>query len=452
MREIGKIRIVSVIRETNMRPHPLGVLISVLFLLGARASAQEDQSSRIKEVERKISVLSEEIERLKLGEAAPPEASGEKAGQAPAASKVYRTREKSFSLGGYGEMTMEDYAKRKQNADTAAKPDVSDFLRAVLYVGYKFNDWILFNSELEFEHGSTGKGRGEISIEQAFLDFKLYEEYLGIRGGLLLVPMGIINEIHEPTTFHGVLRPAVERNILPSTWRENGAGFFGAWGPLSYKSYVLAGLQAVTKDGVGGFRGSDGVRNGRSSGAKSLSEDAAWVGRLDITPVPGVSAGASVYTGEADHNMTAAAIPVTLWEFHAQAEWKGFEARGLYAQGRIGNTDVLNKAQGLGPASTTSSGRRLFGGYGELAFNVFSLCPRPTTHRLSPYFRYERYDTQSQVPNGFLNDAANSRVEYVLGLTYKPITQVSVKLDHQWNQNQARTGINQFNLGLAYIF
>lgn len=426
----------------------------IMFLagIGGPISAQDDPSARLRDVESKLEALSGEIERLKLGEAAEPQASGEKTGQAPAASKVYRAREKSVSLGGYGEMTLQDYAKRKQNADTAAKADEADFLRAVVYIGYKFNDWITFNSELEFEHGSTGKGRGEVSAEQVYMDFKLHEDVLGIRGGLLLVPMGIINEIHEPTTFHGVLRPAVERNILPSTWRENGAGFFGTWGPLTYKTYFLAGLQAVTKDGVGGFRGSDGVRNGRSSGAKSLSEDSAWVGRLDIAPLPGVWAGGSVYTGEADHNMTAAAIPVTLWEFHARAQWKGLEARGLYAQGRIGNADVLNKAQGLGAASTTSSGRRLFGGYAELAYNILALCPRPTTHTLSPYFRYERYDTQNQVPNGFLNDASYSRVEYVLGLTYKPITQVAVKLDHQWNLNQARTGVNQFNLGLAYIF
>jgi hypothetical protein len=221
---------------------------------------------------------------------------------------------------------------------------------------------------------------------------------------------------------------------------------------LSYRTYVLAGLQAVTKDGVTGFRGSDALRNGRSSGAKSLAEDAAWVGRLDVLPCEGALVGASVYAGEADHNLTAAAIPVTLWDFHGRAEWKGLEVRALYAEGVIGNADSLNRAQGLGATSKTSVGRRLFGGYAEAAYDLLTLWPRPTTHRLFTFFRYERYDTQADVPRGLLNDAGNSRVEYVWGMTYRPIPQVAVKLDHQWNQNQARTGVNQLNLGLAYIF
>ncbi len=71
---------------------------------------------------------------------------------------------------------------------------------------------------------------------------------------------------------------------------------------------------------------------------------------------------------------------------------------------------------------------------------------------LSPFVRYERYDTQADTPSAFAKNPANSRVEYVTGLTYKPIPQVSVKADHMWARNQARTGVNQWNLGLAYIF
>ncbi len=413
--------------------------------LGARA-----QDARIGELERKLDVLSQELEKLKLGSAAEPEAEAP-AGQAPAATKVYRAKERRVSIGGYGEMTIQDFSKRNQKGGIGGKADEADLLRAVLYFGYKYNDWILFNSELEFEHASTGKGRGEVSVEQAYMDFKLNDSG-GLRGGLLLVPMGFMNEIHEPTTFHGVIRPSVERNILPSTWREGGGGFFIDTGEVAFRSYAIAGLQAI-KDatpGLTGVRGSDILRNARSSGAKTLAEDPAWVSRLDLAPVPGFSAGGSFYIGEADQGKVVHSVPVTIWELHSKAEYKGLELRGLYAAGRIGNADTVNSANGLTNAAKTSAPRRFFGGYAEGAFNVLGLFE--TSHYFAPFFRYERYDTQAETPESFAKDPANSRVEYTFGGTYKPIPQIAVKWDYQWMLNQARTGVNQMNLGLGYIF
>lgn len=428
----------------------LGLVLSLLAPAAAQEPPPAPPLDRLSELERKIDILSQEIERLKLGAAAEPAADRKEKGFAPAATKVYRAAPNKVSIGGYGEMTYQNFSKRRQDAGAAAARDEADFLRLVLYAGYKFNEWILFNSELEFEHASTGKGRGEVSVEQAYLDFKLADP-LGIRAGLLLVPMGLTNEIHEPSVFHGVKRPSVETNILPTTWRENGVGIFGEHGPVSYRSYILAGLQAVTNTGVTGFSGASGLRNGRSSGAKSLAEDLAWVGRVDVSPVEGVKAGGSLYVGEADQGLAVHAVPVTLWELHGQAEYRGAELKALYAEGRIGNADTVNALQGFTNAAQTSVGRRLFGGYVEAAYNAFSLCPK-TRQYLAPFARYERYDTQAETPASFAKNAANSRVEYTLGLSYKPIPQVSVKADHQWIQNQARTGVNQFNLGLAYLF
>ncbi|MBI4347268.1 MAG: hypothetical protein HY553_10460 [Elusimicrobia bacterium] len=415
--------------------------------LGAPASAQD----RLTDLERKIDALTHEVERLKLGEAEPAADQAGAPGHAPAAGKVYRAAERRVSIGGYGEMTLQDFGKKRQDGATAGTRDEIDFLRAVLYAGYKFNDWILFNSELEFEHASTGKARGEVGVEQAYIDFKIHPAF-GVRAGMLLPPMGFVNEIHEPTTFHGVLRPSVERNVIPSTWRENGAGFFGDIGPVSYRTYAVAGLQAVTNTGVTGFRGGTLFRDGRSSGAKSLAEDAGWVSRVDVQPVPGVLTGASLYLGQADHNLTAASVPVTLWEGHVQLEHRGAQLRALYAEGTIGNADAVNAANAIALNANTGIGRRFFGGYVQAAYDVLSLWSGSKGHSLSPFFRYERYDTQRQVPAGWNVNPANSRVEYVAGLTYKPIPQVVVKGDYLWNRNQARTGVNQFNMGLGYIF
>lgn len=429
------------------------VLLSSLLALSPLSAAAQD-AAKMNELERKLDVLTQEIEKLKLGSSVvdPVAEKGEK-GLAPAASKVYRAAPNRVSIGGYGETTYTNSSRRRQNASSSGSKSVADALRAILYAGYKFNDWILFNSEVEFEHGTTGNGRGEVSVELAYLDFQLSQP-LSVRAGTLLVPMGLTNEVHEPTTFHGVKRPSVEQAVIPTTWRENGAGVYGSLGPVSYRSYVVSGLQATSNTGVSGFGSSTGLRGGRSSAAKSWAEDLASVTRVDYEPVPGTLVGGSVYLGQADQDFLAASVPVTIWEGHGRAAWRGAELKALYAEVRVGNADRVNAAQGVaaGATGTSSIGSRMFGGYVEGAYDVLSLLPDNKGHSLSPFARYERYDTQADTPELWGKNPANSRVEYTAGLTYKPIPQVAVKADHQWMLNQARTGVNQWNLGIAYIF
>ena len=423
-------------------------LAALAIFSSAPAFAQE--SAKLGELERKVDVLTQEIEKLKLGEAAEAPAEKTAPGFAPASSKVYFAKPSKVSIGGYGELALTAPSKRKQNGDPSALKKQLDLRRMVLYFGYKFNDWILFNSEVEFEHAGSGEGdekRGEIGIEQAYLDFKFHER-IGARAGLLIVPLGLVNEVHEPTAFHGVNRPSVEQFIIPSTWRENGAGVFGDIGPVSYRSYVLAGLNGMnTADPkTDGFTAANGIRGGRTEGTNSSIEDLAWASRVDVSPFPGVKAGAGLYIGQADEGDVRFSVPVTLWEAHAAAEWRGASIKALYAEGRIGNADSLSIAR------AETIGSKLFGGYAEAAFDALSVFAKNRGQSFSPFFRYERYDTQAKTAAAFAKDPANSRVEYTLGATYKPIPQIAVKLDQQWKRNQARTGVNQWNLGLAYIF
>jgi hypothetical protein len=434
-------------KEKMMRALILLAAVAVAVVNTVPLAAQTD--ARVSDLERKVDALAGEIERLKLGEAAEPELVSVN-GLGPAASKVYGKAPKRVSIGGYGEMSYQNYRGRKQDDATAGKRDAADFVRAVLYAGYKFNDWIAFNSETEFEHATDSK-RGEVSVEMAALDFTPWGSPLGLRAGLLLMPVGLSNEIHEPTTYHGVNRPSVEANLIPTTWRENGVGLFGEAGPFRYRSYLVTGLQAVSDTNVTGFKGDKGLRDGRSSGSKSYAEDLAWVGRIDAAPAAGASFGGSLYVGEADQRqLNAPQVPVTLWELHAQGRWRGAEVKALYTEVRIGNVAQLNAAQGF--TGNKSVGSELFGGYVEAAYDVFSVWSGNRGQSLAPFFRYERYDTQKTVPDGYTKDPANSRIEYTLGLTYKPIAQVAVKFDHQVMRNQARTGVGQTNLGIGYIF
>lgn len=357
---------------------------------------------------------------------------------------------KNISLGGYGEMAINDFSKRNQRGGIGGKADTADLVRVVLHFGYRYNDWIEFYSAFEFEHGTTSQGRGSVSVEQAYLDFRLHDN-LDLRAGLALVPIGFLNDLHEPTAFHGVTRPSVETNIIPTTWRENSLGLIGRLGPLTFTTYAMTGLQAMTDAGVTGFSGAAGLRNGRTSGAMTRAEDLAWVSRIDFRPAPGFRTGASYYVGEADQGLSVNAVSVSLWEVHGEAEYRGLELRGLYSEIRIGNADTVNAFQAFTSAAMTSVGSRLFGGYGQAAFDLLSLCPE-TDHYLAPFFRYERYDTQADTPDSFAKNPANSRVEYTAGVTYRPIPRVVGKFDYQWIFDQARTGVNQMNLGLGYTF
>ena len=415
-------------------------IVFVSFAAAAPLRADVVENPQLTELSRKVDALTAEIEQLKLG------------GATEAPASLGRTGK--VSLGGYGEFVFRAPSRRAQNGDATGLKKQTDLQRFVLYAGYKFNDWILFNSEFEVEHAGTGQGdekRGEIGVEQAYLEARPWKQF-GARAGHVIVPLGLVNEIHEPTAFHGVNRPSVETLIIPSTWHQNGIGVFGEVGPVSYRSYALESLIAVKSadPASDGFTASKGIRGASAEGSNSPADDLAWASRIDVAVAPGVKAGAGLYLGRADRGSSSATVPVTLWEAHAEGLWRGASVRALYAEGRIGNVGDLNAAQGF--AGNQSVGRRLFGGYAEAAFDILTLVRDPKGQSLSPFVRYERYDTQWKVPAGFTKDPANSRVEYTLGLTYKPLAQIAVKLDQQWKLNQARTGVNQWNFGLGYIF
>lgn len=436
--------------------------IMAVFLIGGMGlwpitTLQADEASDAawkKEMERKIEVLTQEIEKGRLGAVASEPVYKGQHGFAPAASKVYHV-DRGVSVGGYGEMVYQNFDGQTDAGAAANKKSELDLVRAIVYIGHKFTDKILFNSEIEFEHGTTSGGsnaRGEVSVEFAYLDFMATPE-LGARAGLVLMPIGITNELHEPTLFHGARRTLTESNIIPTTWRENGTGLFGQVGPFSYRAYIVTGLQAssTTLAGVDGFS-SSGIRGGRSKGAKSVAEDLATVVRLDYDGIPGALVGASYYNGNAGQDITRNGneidVNVKLWEAHATTEFRGLELKGLYAKSKIGDVADLNIIQNR--SVTASTGEEQFGGYAEVAFDVLSLCG--SKQYLAPFFRYERIDTQQKVPSGFTKNPANSQTIFTYGLTYKPHPNTVIKADFQDVDNQAGTGIDQVNAGIGYLF
>jgi hypothetical protein len=394
------------------------------------------------ELARRIDLVAAELEKLKLGEAAV--AADESAyGLGPAASKVYRQK-RGVSIGGYGEILYQSFDAARDDGQRSGRTDELDVLRGVLYFGYKWSDRWLLNTELEWEHGSTGKS-GEASVEFAYVD-RLIRPEVNVRAGLLLLPVGLVNELHEPTVFPGARRPGIESAIVPTTWRESGAGIFGELGGFSYRTYVVNGLDAR------GFT-AGGIRGGRQKGSQAKAEDWAWVGRLDWTSTPGLVAGGSLYWGDsgqglADPQAGQLGVSTRLAELHLDWRWRGLETRALVAEASLDEVAGLNRALGL--TGNRSVGEQLEGFYLQAGYDL--LTRRDGRARLVPFARYESYDTQAEVPAGFARNPANEVEIVTLGLNWQPFEQLVVKGDYQDVDNEAGTGVDQVNLALGWVF
>lgn len=403
-----------------------------------KQSPEGGEAGRMAEIERRLEVLAAEIEKMRIGEAA---ASADESdfGLGPAASKIYRT-ERGLSIGGYGEILYQRFDDERDDGVDAGRDDQFDLLRGILYFGYKWNDRFLFNTEIEYEHGGE-----EVAVEFAYLDY-LWRPEANFRAGLVLIPMGFINELHEPTVFLGANRPQIERIIIPSTWRENGFGLFGEAGPVSYRTYVVNGFDAS------GFA-AGGLRGGRQNGAQASAEDLAWVGRLDFTGVPGLTVGGSAYVGSSGQGIETPAgravdVGTQIVEGHLEWRWRGLELRALGVQADLDDVAQLNAALGL--TGSGSVGEKLKGYYLQLGYDV--LAGRGGESALIPYARWETYNTQDEVPAGFRANPANDVESLTLGIAYKPIEQLILKADYQDVDNEAGTGLDQLNVLLGYVF
>lgn len=398
---------------------------------------------RLTEIERRLGILAEEMEDLKVGEAAVKVSRDQTvSGLGPAASKVYQ-KDQGVSVGGYGEALVEFFDDARDDGSESGAVDRFDFLRAVVYFGYKFSDRWIFNSEIEFEHASTSAG-GSASVEFAYLDY-LYRDALNLRTGLVLVPMGWLNELHEPTVYLGAVRPRTENRIIPTTWRENGIGAYGALGDFDYRTYIVNGLDAS------GFS-AKGLRSGRQKGAKAKAEDFAWVGRLDFTGVPGLTAGLAGYFGNSGQDLEDVdgdSIPVgtSILDLHVEYRYRGLELRGLWARAELDDVARLNDA--LGYEGNQSVGETLEGGYLQVGYDVLAGRGKSS---LTPYLRWEQINTQEEVPDGWSANPANDEQLLTLGLAYQPIEQLIFKAEYQNIDNEGGTGVDQFNLSMGYIF
>jgi hypothetical protein len=426
--------------------------------------AQAAEPARVEEVERRQTILTEEVRKIREFLVLPEtqELKGYY-GLGPAASKVYGIP-RGLSIGGYGETNFKIVTANANGTDNEF-----DFVRFVTYLGYKFNDKFVLNTELEIEHATTeetvSSGSGAFELEFATLDY-LYNPAANARAGLMLVPVGFINEVHEPPFYLGNVRPPVEQQLIPTTWRALGLGLFGQPLPgLEYKAYGLTSLNAL------GYQTLNTLRDARQQGDQERASDWSFVGRLDYAPFIEWSSGGSLYVGDQGQNeeygnedvgFRKAGVLTQLYEIHTQVQTHGFWFRALGTTvliddaGILSLDDQIQARQGCNITDPTSActpiGKVLLGAYAEVAYDVLPFFLPETTQYLAPWFRYSWLDTNNKVPAGFMRDRAARQHFYEFGLQYKPIPQIVFKADYHIQDAEQGTLPDELRLGGGFVF
>ncbi len=398
--------------------------LALITALSITPQVSADTKSDIDILKKEIQSLKEnqqalidETSSLKTGfEYTTVDATKSHSGLGSAASKVYYSSS-PLSIGGYGEMYISS-----QSGDSADKRTL-DVYRFVPYIGYKFTDNIILNTEIEFEHGgvknSDGKSSGgEVIIEFMYLDFLQNKNY-NFRLGHMLIPMGLINQRHEPTLFTTVQRPGTSKYIIPTTWHESGAMVYGELADdLSYKFSATSALDTSLTNGK------KWIRSGRGGSFKRTDPALAFTGRLDYTGVNGLLVGASTYY-DGDVSVT---------DIHGDYSNAGLRVYGTYAV--ASRSDDVNKA--------ANEATNAVGGYLNIAYDILS----SSQGSLPVFIQYETYNPEDELADGSSKDSIDT---ITIGANYFPHEQVVLKLDYAMLEKGNKED-NTLSLSLGFVF
>ncbi len=360
-----------------------------------------------------------------------------------------------LGIGGYGEVHYNQPIN--SNAKSLGTLDVH---RMIMFLGYNFSNKTQFVSEIEFEYAK------ELWVEQMFLQHKI-NKYLNFRAGLLLIPMGIINEYHEPTTFNGVERPIIDNKIAPSTWREIGFGFSGnvLQAKTKYQLYVVNGLNGYDNN-VGLFSGSKTLREGRQKGSKAYFSSPSFTSKIEFYGIKNMNIGVSGFFGKSQsrlynnlHNDSTVLIQkadssivnIAMVGADIRYKLKGIKLTGQLYYTQIGNTEQYNKFTSQN-GKYNDLGSAMIGYYGEIGYNV-SQTVKNIKSELMPFVRYEVYNTHQSVENIISkNDKYNNTV-ITTGLTYTLVKGAVLKADMQFSKSKADEKYSKvFNAGFGIMF
>ncbi|HXZ54337.1 MAG TPA: hypothetical protein VEH03_02635 [Burkholderiales bacterium] len=398
-------------------------------------------------VDEKLQILQQEIDELKAQQsartaapAAPPSPSSPDYGSMLDRSSGLASGATSFV--GYGEA---GYGKFRQSGDATA-----DLARFVFGINHRFDDQLTLHSEVEFEHAVvSSEDQGEAEIEQAWVNYRS-SDAVNVKGGLFLIPIGILNETHEPATYYGVQRNQVETRVIPTTWRELGAGMHGVLAEsFRYDFGITTGFDSGKLDDP-----TTGIRSAHQEGQLANAHDLAVYGALNYRR-PGLLVGGGVFSGNTGQNGASnpalQGVPArfALWDVHAQYRVAGLDLQALYTSGTLGDADKITAAMfKQDPATAFAAPKSMMGWYAQAAYHVY----KRGNFDVAPFVRYERIDIrQAEDPaNGLFSDPRNDERIRVAGVNFWVHPQVVLKADIQWYT--ADKSQNRFDIGAGFMF
>jgi hypothetical protein len=376
----------------------------------------KQQQAQIEALQKKLAATDKKVAVTEQDLGAKIEATADAVEQSVASGAASKT-----SIGGYGEL----HLNRMNGVNGASDKNEIDFHRFVLFFGHQFSDSVRFYSEFELEHALAGDGKpGEVELEQAYIEWD-YAANHSVQSGIFLMPVGILNETHEPDTFYGVERNNVEKNIIPSTWWEGGLNFKGELAEgLSYNAAAHSGLYLAD--------GKYKVRDGRQKVASAPADTFAYTGRLKYTAVPGLELAATLQYQDdmlqGEDRLGEGKLDATLLEAHAVYQSGDFGLRALYAQWDL--NDMIEDVK--------SGASEQSGWYIEPSYRI--------NDDWGTFVRYSLWDNQAA-------DSADSEyVEWSVGANYWLAPNAVFKLDLTSQEVAGEKRSEGFNLGVGYSF
>jgi len=414
--------------------------LSLMLAIGtaqAQTPAEQELLRRVDQLAAELAKLRTELAQLQQQAPTQPSAPATSIAALvePAPAAQART-----VLGGYAEL---NYNRPNNNGKDAQ----ADLRRLVLGVQHRFDEKTKIVTEIEVEHAVASAGDpGEVAIEQAYVEHQFHPNW-ALRGGLFLMPMGLLNENHEPTAYYGVERNFVETAIIPSTWREGGIQLVGqldsGW---TLQAGIATGFDLNKWDAASSEGRESPLGAIHQELALARSRDLALFGAANYRGIPGLLLGASVFSGQATHGQQAASSRITLWDLHARWTPGRWDLSALYSRGSISNTAALNMPLVGGDSLIPA---RFDGAYLQAAYKLWE----QGSYVLKPFARWERFNTASRYAElgaGLTPEASDSERVVTLGANFEFAPGVVLKADLQ--RFRLNKDLNRVNLGLGWSF
>jgi hypothetical protein len=391
-----------------------------------------------------------------------------------------------MSIGAYGEIK---FGLQQNPAAGGQWQNGFDAHRLVLLPTYLITPNIIFNAEIEFEHAGSGfdpddKLHGTAEIEQIWVDFKMADVFNWRSPGIDLIPIGYINEHHEPTQFYSVNRPELYNGLIPSTWKAGATSVYGRLAEgLTYTVQASTSLEDFGGDfgtrtsansvpGGGYPAGIDGLNAlgfalpVRGDFAQ-LSNAIAVAGQLSYGPpmLPGFNGSISGYytpniTPRGAYADTGAPLGRTSLamldaEFRYRIPDSGWEARGEFVFVDFGNPANLRANNDTNPANNV--GKTMYGYSGELAYHLPLGNILSSDWEMVPFYRYTFQNTQT---GGFagtdlnMPTGAGQTQFHTAGFAVFPSPQIALKATYQKVINKDPLGANSDSVlgGVGFFF